>query len=447
MYKHFAHHLVCSLCVFIFSASSAFGQNGGQSEQTENTQKNFSRELQVAEINDLASFVNGILVGHPELGSAEAARDEAMARERQASRPIYNPELEADYEDAVDETYSIGLSQTIDWAGKRDAAYAVSTSERDAADAIYFQKRNAIAANILQDLSDFWAAQAFQQLANTNKAIMSDFAQQAGMRYQAGDIMRVEYETAQLAYAEARMRLAEADAYTTELANGLIAFGAPVNPIGWPAMPTELPEHILGAPEINAIVENLPKVRAARAEVKGAEAAVNLAEAQKRPDPTIGIRAGEEDDESLVGVSFSIPLFVRNNFDDDVMAAISAKSKIEADADTVTRLARAELTVSVLRFSTMREAWVDWEKVSSVSMETQTKVLTRLWEARELSMSEFLLQYRQTLEAQRTAVELRQTLWESWIDFVRQSNQVEHWLTTASVVQTADELRGLGYEY
>ena len=162
MYKHFAHHLVCSLCVFIFSASSAFGQNGGQSEQTENTQKNFSRELQVAEINDLASFVNGILVGHPELGSAEAARDEAMARERQASRPIYNPELEADYEDAVDETYSIGLSQTIDWAGKRDAAYAVSTSERDAADAIYFQKRNALAADILQDLSDFWAAQDFQ---------------------------------------------------------------------------------------------------------------------------------------------------------------------------------------------------------------------------------------------------------------------------------------------
>jgi hypothetical protein len=129
------------------------------------------------------------------------------------------------------------------------------------------------------------------------------------------------------------------------------------------------------------------------------------------------------------------------------MAAISAKSKIEADADTVTRLARADLTVSLLRFSTMRDAWVDWEKVSSVSLNTQTKVLNRLWEARELSMGEFLLQYRQTLEAQRTAVELRQTLWESWIDFIRQSNQVEHWLTTASVVQTAEELRGLSNEY
>lgn len=447
MYKHYAHHLVCSLCVVLFSASTALGQSGGQSEQSDITQGDFSQELKVAEISDLADFVDGILSRHPELRSAEAARGEALARERQAGRPIYNPELEADYEDAVDETYAIGLSQTIDWAGKKDAAYAVSTSERYAADAIYVQKRNEIAAEILQDLSDFWAAQDFHRLASTNKALMSDFARQAGMRYQAGDIMRVEYETAQLAYAEARMRLAEADAYTTGRANKLIAFGATVDPIGWPAMPTELPEHVLSAPEINAIVETLPQVRAAQARVEGAEAAVGLARARKRPDPTIGIRAGEEDDESLIGVSFSIPLFVRNNFDDDVMAAISAKSKIEADADTVTRLARADLTVSLLRFSTMRDAWVDWEKVSSVSLDTQTKVLTRLWEARELSMGEFLLQYRQTLEAQRTAVELRQALWESWIDFIRQSNQVEHWLTTASVVQTAEELRGLSNEY
>ena len=447
MYKHYAHHLVCSLCVVLFSASTALGQSGGRSEQNENMQSDSSRELQIAEINDLANFVDGILSRHPVLRSAEAARDEALARERQAGRPIYNPELEVDYEEAVDETYTVGLLQTIDWAGKKDAAYAVSASERYAADAVYVQKRNEIAADILQDLSDFWAAQAFHKLANTNKALMSDFARQAGMRFQAGDIMRVEYETAQLAYAEARMRLAEADAYTTAQANKLMAFGAPVDPIGWPAMPTELPEHVLSSREIRAMVETLPQVRAARARVEGAEAAIDLARAQKRPDPTIGIRAGEEDDESLVGVSFSIPLFVRNNFDDDVMAAISAKAKIEADADTVTRSARADLTVSLLRFSTMREAWVDWEEVSSVSLDTQSKVLTRLWEARELSMGEFLLQYRQTLEAQRTAVELRQTLWESWIDFIRQSNQIEHWLSTASVAQTAEELRGMGDEY
>jgi len=371
----------------------------------------------------------------------------ATARERQAGRPLYNPELEADYEDAVDETYEIGISQTVDWAGKRDAAHAVSMSQRRAATAVYAQKRNELAAQVLQNLSDFWGAQTFLHLATTNKALMADFARQANMRYQAGDIIRVEYETAQLAYAEARMRLAEADAYTTELANNLIAFGAPVNPIAWPAMPTEFPEHLLSARDINAIVEMLPEVRAAQAEADRASAAVGLAKAQKRPDPTFGIRAGEEDDESLIGVSFSIPLFVRNNFDDEVMAAVSAKSRMEAEAETVTRLARAGLTVSLLRFSTMRDAWADWEKVSSVSLDTQIKVLTSLWEARELSMSEFLLQYRQTLEAQRTAAELRQSLWQSWIDFVRQSNQVERWLATASVAQTADELRGVSNEY
>jgi len=79
-------------------------------------------------------------------------------------------------------------------------------------------------------------------------------------------------------------------------------------------------------------------------------------------------------------------------------------------------------------------------------METQSKVLTRLWEARELNMSEFLLQYRQSLEAQYTAVELRQMLWQAWVKFLQQSNQVEHWLSAGAVVNTADEYRGLNDE-
>jgi len=383
-----------------------------------------------------------ILLRHPKLRAAEATRDETVALARQAGRPIYNPELEADYEDAVDKTYEIGLSQTIDWAGKRDAAFAASSAHEAAGNANYEQARNDIASSILQNLSDYWAAQAIVELRATNKSVMHDFSRQAAMRYQAGDIMRIEYETAQLAYAESRMRLAEAEAAMIRLANQLVAYGAPVNPIGWPSMPSSLPVKDMSADEINAIVDFLPAVRSAKAEAQAAESAVDQAKANKRPDPTIGIRAGEEDDESLIGVSFSIPLFVRNNFDDDVMAAVSARSRSEAEAENVVTLARANLTAALLQFSTMRKAWDDWQSVSSVSMETQSKVLTRLWEARELSMSDFLLQYRQNLEAKSTAVELSQTLWRAWINVLQQSNQAERWLATGTVASTVDDFRG-----
>jgi cobalt-zinc-cadmium efflux system outer membrane protein len=199
----------------------------------------------------------------------------------------------------------------------------------------------------------------------------------------------------------------------------------------------------MGADEINAIVDVLPAVRSAKAEAQAAKLAVDQAEANKRPDPTIGIRAGEEGDDSLIGASFSIPLFVRNNFDDDVMAAVSARSRSEAEYEHVATLSRANLTAALLQFSKMREAWDEWQSVSSVSMETQSKVLTRLWEARELNMSEFLLQYRQNLETKNTAVELRQTLWRAWINVLQQSNQAERWLATGAVTNAADDFRGI----
>lgn len=441
MLKLLAYRLVCSASVFVLGVSHATAQTN-LVDDTTLTDASDSQLLYRAEIEDLAGFVNNILLMHPTLKAAEAGRDETVALARQAGRPIYNPELETDYEDAADKTYEIGLTQTIDWAGKRDAAFAVSSAHEAAGNANYEQTRNDIAASILQNLSDYGATQAIVQLRATDKGLMSDFARQAAMRYQAGDIMRVEYETAQLAYAESRMRLAEAEALMITLANQLIAFGAPVDPISWPSMPSSLPVKNMGADDINAIVDYLPAVRAANAEAQAAKSAVDQAKANKRPDPTIGIRAGEEDDESLVGVSFSIPLFVRNNFDDDVMAAVSARSRSEAEAENVTTLARANLTASLLQFSMMREAWDDWKSVSSVSMETQSKVLTQLWEARELNMSEFLLQYRQNLEAKNTAVELSQTLWRAWINVLQQSNQAERWLATGTVANSADDFRG-----
>lgn len=442
MLKHFAYRLVFSASLFVLGVSQTTAQTNLVDDAVPVAEAD-GQQLYRAESRDLADFVNNILLEHPKLRAAEANRDETVAKARQAGRPIYNPELEADYEDAVNDTYEIGLSQTIDWAGKRDAAFAVSSAHEAAENANYEQTRNDIASSILQNLSDYWAAQGIVELRATDKSLMHDFSKQAAMRYQAGDITRVEYETAQLAYAESRMRLAEAEASMITLANQLIAFGAPVYPIDWPSMPNSLPAKEMGADEINAIVDVLPAVRSAKAETQAAKLAVDQAEANKRPDPTIGIRAGEEGDDSLIGASFSIPLFVRNNFDDDVMAAVSARSRSEAEYEHVATLSRANLTAALLQFSKMREAWDEWQSVSSVSMETQSKVLTRLWEARELNMSEFLLQYRQNLETKNAAVELRQTLWRAWINVLQQSNQAERWLATGAVTNAADDFRGI----
>ena len=429
MFKYFTCLSACCLSALIgcTALSVAVAQQIDDSGSRPSAMDADTRMLSAAEIEDVAEFVNSILAIHPDIRAAEASRDAAGARKRQANRPIYNPEFGADYEDAVDETYEIGLFQTVDWAGKKKAASAVESSASLSADAMYLQTRNETAAAIFRQLSDYWTKLQLLQLASTSSSLLHDFAQQAGMRYQAGDMMRVEYETAQLTYAEVKMRKAEIEADLASAANALMAFGAPVNTNSWPKMPMRIPETALGLRQVNSVLETLPQVNAARATADAAAANVELAKSMKKPDPTFGIRVGEEDSESLVGVSFSIPLYVRNNFDENVMAALGEKSKAEAEADGVERRARARLIVAIQRFTTMRTAWSEWEDVSSLSLDTQTNLLTKLWEARELNMSEFLLQFRQTLATQKTAVELRQTIWDAWIDYLEESNQVETW--------------------
>jgi cobalt-zinc-cadmium efflux system outer membrane protein len=397
-----------------------------------------SPSLDAAEIEDVAQFVNTILAVHPDLLAANAALDEAAARERSADRPIYNPDFEFDAVDSEDESIEFGLSQQVDWGGTQEATYAVSGAARRAAQADYLTARNAIAANIFQSLSEYWAGAEILNLASTNQSVMHDFAQQARMRFQAGDITQIEYETAELAYAEVRMRKAELVARQAAVVHGLAAFGAPVNTTAWPKLPASLPQETIHPRDANKMIAALPRVAAAKALADAAAAEVELAESLKKPDPTFGVRVGEENDESLVGVSFSIPLYVRNNFDEDVLASLAAKSKAEAEADVIERDARARLMVAIDRYTTLRAAWADWEQTGSSSLERRAELLRTMWEAREIDMSDFLLQINQTLTTQETAVELRQTLWTAWIDYLKESNQVENWFSPGNAAPVPD---------
>jgi cobalt-zinc-cadmium efflux system outer membrane protein len=56
--------------------------------------------------------------------------------------------------------------------------------------------------------------------------------------------------------------------------------------------------------------------------------------------------------------------------------------------------------------------------------------LWRLWEAGELSTTEFLVQLRQTLDTRESALELRETLWRAWLEWLIASGQIESWLGT-----------------
>lgn len=423
MFKQFA--CLCACCLFVIAFAGMPGNAVAQGLDDP------SREFVEADSIQPASFqqfVNDILAAHPVLEAAQAALQAAEAQERSADRPIYNPDLGFDAEDAVDKTYALGVSQTVDWAGKKKAAYAASGARRLTAEIDYQVTRNNLAAQVLNFLSEYWSAVEFARLASSSANLMHDFAQQAKLRYDAGDITQVEYETAVLAYTEVRMRQAAVVADLAEVIRELTTLGAREEVRAWPGMPGTLPTLATQPGNVGQLVTGLLVVGAANARVVAANAEVELAKRLKKPDPTFGFRVGEEDGERLIGMSFSIPLYVRNTFDEDVRASMALRSQAEADAATIERDARARLLVAMERYMTIRAGWMVWEESGASSIERRAEALRKLWDAREISMSDFLLQARQTLATRGTAMELRASLWSAWIEYLVASEQIDGWL-------------------
>jgi cobalt-zinc-cadmium efflux system outer membrane protein len=376
----------------------------------------------------LHEFVSDIVARQPGLAAASAAVEVTEAKERSADRPRYNPVLQFDAQDAIDKTIQIGIAQKIDWSGKKKAAYGASEARRLSAEAEYHVVRNQLAGRILILLSEYWAAVEFRRLAKSGSDLMRDFVQQAKVRYDAGDMMQVEYETAVLAYAEVRIRRADMAGDLAEVVRKLTTLGATENVQMWPLMPETLPALTIQPGDIDPFIASLPEVRVANALVKVAAADVELAKRLKKPDPTIGLRVGQEDDESLIGFSFSIPLYVRKTFSEEVIASIASRSQAEADAAAIEQEARADLLVVMERYAIKQAAWTIWEEVGASSIERRTEALRTLWDTREIDMSSFLLQVRQTLETRSIVMELRASLFNSWIEYLIASDKLDGWL-------------------
>jgi cobalt-zinc-cadmium efflux system outer membrane protein len=416
MFKQLACLSACCLLISGLSLSgTALAQEAGEP----------SPEL--VEAYPIRQLVDEILATHPSVLAAQAAVDAAEARERSADRPLYNPDLMFDIEDAVDTTYEVGIFQTVDWSGKKKAAFAASSARRSVVELEYHIAQDDLTGQILSNLSKYWSAVEFTRLASRSVDIMHEFAQQSKSRYDAGDMNKVEYETAVLAYTDVRMRQADADSRLAESIRELTTLGAREDLPTWPRMPGTLPELTIQPGEVDRMVSKVPTVKVANGLVATASAEVEIAKQKKKPDPTLGFRIGEEDDDSLVGFSFSIPLYIRNNFDEDLVASMAVRSQAQADAAAIERNARARLLVAMERYMNMRDAWKIWEESGASSIERRAQALQELWDVREINMSEFQLQVRQTLETRSTAFELRENLWDAWIEYLDASDQLEDW--------------------
>lgn len=376
----------------------------------------------------LQRFVRDLAMSNPDVLAARAALASSSALRDAAARPLYNPELSAEADNSADNARTLGISQTLDWAGKREARRDAAERERLLGETRYQLSIWSFVTDLIAQLAVHQTANERDELAAAAERTMTEFAELAERRFSAGDLNQVELSVARLAATDARIQRATraGDVAAARQAVRGLAVDAPVS--AWPRLSTP-PSLARTGRDAEVLVRALPEVLLAQRQVELADARVAVRRKEQRPDPTLSLRAGEEGNESLVGLSVSIPLFVRNRFDNEVLAARADRNEAQFSANAVLRRAHARLESARERYELLREAWGAWEGAGQSSLELQTQQLQQLWRAGELSTADYLVQLRQTIEVQDNAYALRLALWEGWLEWLRASGQIDDWLS------------------
>ena len=373
----------------------------------------------------LQELMQNFLNRHPAAQTARANLQRSEAEARATGQPLYNPELELDYEDATDITKTVGIAQTFDWSGKRRARNSAARNRIRAARATLAKSRQTLLGELLGELSRRLTTAEGARLAARRVTLLEAFTRLAEQRFSAGDVSQTDVDLARLALSEARMQAASASANagaTEARLNALVE--TPTS--GWPSLPT-LPE-TLAIPDVDILLKQHPALQQLRAEAAAARASVISAKRDRRPDPTIALRGGKEASDALVGITVSIPLFLRNNFRAEVDAASAEAISTEQRYRNTLRRDRSAMQAAAQRYKVTRSALGYWEKTGLSSLQGRLETLQRLWKSGEIGTTDYLVQLQQTLDTRISAVELRRATWDAWLAWLQASGTTEQWL-------------------
>ncbi|ROH89697.1 TolC family protein [Stagnimonas aquatica] len=389
----------------------------------------------------LASYVDAVLRTHPELKVADASVAAAQAKADGLAQAIYNPELNADAQRSQSDAYSIGLSQSLDFSGKRSARTASGQKQLQQAVAERAALRQQLATGLLSALADYQAKQALLALVQQRLELLQRFSTIAEQQYAAGDNGILDRNLGQLALAEGIAIAGRAELELLEARRKLdTATGnSGLQP---PSLPTALPSVAHLPTDFDALSKALPSVQAAQARQEAALAEVDIARSNSRADPTVGIRGGRETSDSepgktLVGLQLSIPLFVRNNFRAEQVAASASADAARLETAALTQQSIARMKATASQFRASYAAWERLSKASGTALDNGIELLDRVWKAREFSTAEYLVQLKQLLDGRAAGEELRYQTWQAWAEWLEASGQWREGLSELDATASA----------
>jgi cobalt-zinc-cadmium efflux system outer membrane protein len=368
---------------------------------------------------------------HPNSRITESLLAAARARTEAASRPLYNPELEFNSDkEGADRTVLAGVNMAIDINGKRNARRDVGTAQLQFEEAQAHLRRRNFAANWLSTWSSLQGAQQAIRVGNQSVDLMTRFAALAEKQFKVGDISSLERDLALLARDEAQSEQANLMANLAEMEESFRNTGGEPDQLSMNLLsPNALPTiHT----ETTLKLEALPEWHLANANALAAQRLLIVAKKDRIADPTLGFFSGRIDygnvTDNVAGITLSIPLYLRNSYNAEVIAAQADSDAASTDVERVIIELQSRAKRTTATYAAMQKAAQLWRSSKGTSVQRRSELLENLWRAGELSTADYLLQLKQTLDTELAGAELESRLWRSSTEYLSANGQLESWL-------------------
>jgi cobalt-zinc-cadmium efflux system outer membrane protein len=368
----------------------------------------------------------------PDIQAADAERRAAAARVNAAAQPVYNPTLSLEGENADVDRRTIGASLALDLGGKRRARTSEAEAALGASEAAYAIRRRNVASAWLKAWTGSLLATRQDELGRRRLDLMRRFDRLAAKRLAVGDIGAPERDLAALARGEAEIQQATLAGQEAAARASLAAVDATTGG-SLPPLPAALP------PSADTVIprdaEDRPEMLEALAQQRRADAAIEVARSQRRPDPTVAftggrVRVGSRSDR-VIGLSVSLPLPVLNTGRADLVAASAAADAVTANRRAVLLRSNAELARQRTSYAALRSAAEAFRASRASAFDERTALLEQLWQAGEIGTSDYLVQLKQSLDTALSGLALEAQAWQAWFDYLSASGHLTEWIDTS----------------
>jgi len=294
--------------------------------------------------------------------------------------------------------FEIGASQSFELGGRRHSriASAQADIERESASS------DNTARELLRDVEvAFWrtiAASERLRLATSADANSADLVRSTQRRYELGDVTVLDVNIARNAAAKTRLELRSAEADQAAALGDLRIFLG-MSTTEFLAVAGDLREHQqYQLDQLIAQASRRPDLLAISAELRQAEAEVQLGKGSIWPDVGLGVRYGRDDGNPVTKgeLTFTLPIFSRGQ---ELRATSEARAtRLRRELAAGQQAVANEITTSLDVYERKIQAAEELARNAVQSLDENETLARRSYEEGEINLLDLLLIRRDTFE-------------------------------------------------